>query len=1015
MAGSRIKGITIELNGDATGLNKALSGVDKNIANAQKSLRDVNKLLKLDPSNTQLLAQKQELLQSAIKETKTRLHELKTASEEVGKTAKDYDNWKAAYDPIQNEIEETKKKITDLKQTMGEMEKVGDIDTQAYKNLQNELKESNTHLKDLKQQAKEVNDQFGNPISTEQYDALQREIIETEQDLKNLENTAGSSSAKMAEASAKTGDFGKKAESAGKKLMPVSTIIAATGAASTKYAIDIESAMTGVRKTVDTTEEGYQKLKQAAVEMSQTKAISQEDILSVMELGGQLGIAADDLADFAGIIADLDVSTNLDAETAATELAQLANITGMTADEYRSFGDVLVALGNNSAATEADIMNMAMRIAGSGTQVGMTEDQILALSASLASVGIEAEAGGTAISSVMSQIDKDVALGTENMATWAETAGMSAEEFKTAWETDAAGALQTVLVGMGDASKGGENLNLILDSLGVTSLRQTDAMKRLSNNADGMTESFALASKEWENGSALSDEAGKQYENTAAKMQQAGESIKNAGEKIGAILLPIIAKIMEKVAAVADKFSNLDKNTQGIILTILAVVAAAAPLLIAIGKISTGISSVLGLMSKAKTAGQLGSIFTKIGGAFTKVGGVVKTVAGGIGAALKGLFSVVMAHPIIAVITVIIGAVILLYQKCEWFRDAVNAVWGVIKDAFHAAWDGIVTFFTETIPGAWNAVVEFFQGIPDWWQGLWQQVSEFFANTWDTILQNPAIQAIVTTLTTLWENAKNTLSGIWDGLVSIASGVWELLKNTILAPVLLLIDLVTGDFTKLSEDAQNIWNNIKNAAETIWNGAKEIVTTIAKGIKDGAIDAFKAMVKGIGNALDKIGDAVKKGFQVAIDFIKSLPAKAVGWGKDFINGLKDGILSRVNAIVRAVKNVANKIRSFLHFSRPDEGPLRYYEKWMPDFMGGLANGIRKNEYKVSNAMKALSGKMAELTPSMNVFASANEAQVNLQAQTTVNIGNHSFDNYIGKTSVKYISKSQAETRKARGY
>lgn len=169
----------------------------------------MNKLLKLDPSNTTLLAQKHNLLQKEIEETKNKLNVLKEANKKAGESVKNYDAWEKAYEPIRQEMEKTKTSISELKKKMKELEDVGDIDTEEYKKLQSELKESNSHLKELKKQAKETSDEFGNPISTEQYDALQREIIETEQHLKTLKKTAGSGSATLEKVSTVTGKVGK--------------------------------------------------------------------------------------------------------------------------------------------------------------------------------------------------------------------------------------------------------------------------------------------------------------------------------------------------------------------------------------------------------------------------------------------------------------------------------------------------------------------------------------------------------------------------------------------------------------------------------------------------------------------------------------------------------------------------------------------------------------------------------------------------------------------------------------
>lgn len=190
MASKRIKGITIEIDGDATKLDKALKGVDSNLYKIQSDLKDVDRMLKLDPKNTILLEQKQRILSEAISETEERLKTLKEANEKAADSVKNYDAWAKAYEPIQKEIDETQKKTAELKSKMQELEGGGKIDTDEYKKLQAELKETSDRLSGLKQQAKKVSDEFGNPISTREYDAIQREIIETENNLKGLKETA---------------------------------------------------------------------------------------------------------------------------------------------------------------------------------------------------------------------------------------------------------------------------------------------------------------------------------------------------------------------------------------------------------------------------------------------------------------------------------------------------------------------------------------------------------------------------------------------------------------------------------------------------------------------------------------------------------------------------------------------------------------------------------------------------------------------------------------------------------
>src|SRR5699024_5952608 len=142
-----------------------------------------------------------------------------------------------------------------------------------------------------------------------------------------------------------------------------------------------------------------------------------------------------------------------------------------------------------------------------------------------------------------------------------------------------------------------------------------------------------------------------------------------------------------------------------------------------------------------------------------------------------------------------------------------------------------------------------------------------------------------------------------------------------------------------------------------WNGIKTTVVNIATGLKDAAVNAFKNLVSGIRSALSGLTSVIQNGFSGAISFITSLPGKALQWGKDFIQGLINGIKSMVQAVVDTVSGIAGKIASFLHFSAPDEGPLSDYEKWMPDFMKGLTGGIEKSRSLVEKAVRDVASDM----------------------------------------------------------
>jgi len=229
------------------------------------------------------------------------------------------------------------------------------------------------------------------------------------------------------------------------------------GGASVKAASDFESAFAGVRKTVDASEKEFAALEQGIRNMAKEMPASAAEIAGVAEAAGQLGIKTENILDFTKTMINLGVATNMSSEEAAASLARLANITQMPQSEFDRLGSTVVELGNNLATTESEIVEMGLRLAGAGNQVGMTEAQIMSFAGALSSVGIEAEAGGTAFSRVMLNMNTAVQKGGKELEGFAQVAGMSTQEFAKAFEEDAATAIIAFIEGLGKMSESGKD------------------------------------------------------------------------------------------------------------------------------------------------------------------------------------------------------------------------------------------------------------------------------------------------------------------------------------------------------------------------------------------------------------------------------------------------------------------------------------------------------------------------------------------------------------------------------
>ena len=275
--------------------------------------------------------------------------------------------------------------------------------------------------------------------------------------------------------------FGNSAREVGEKFSKVGKEISGFGSALTrgvtapivagaglvvKAAIDYESAFAGVKKTVDETATvSYQKLSDGIRQMAKELPASAVEIANVAEVAGQLGIKTEDILTFSRTMIDMGESTNLSAEEAATAIAKIANIMGLTSDEYSRFGASVVDLGNNFATTEKDIVEMTNRLAAGGKLAGLTAPEILGLATAMSSVGIEAEAGGTAMTQTLTAIGNAVSLTTkdsaDDLALIAKVAGTTSEEFQQAWKEKPAEALQSFIKGLNTAREKGANMDAI--------------------------------------------------------------------------------------------------------------------------------------------------------------------------------------------------------------------------------------------------------------------------------------------------------------------------------------------------------------------------------------------------------------------------------------------------------------------------------------------------------------------------------------------------------------------------
>ena len=405
-------------------------------------------------------------------------------------------------------------------------------------------------------------------------------------------------------------DFGQKASATGKALTgagktlttTVTTPIVAMGTAAIKASLDFESSFTSVRKTVDATESEFSALASASKSMSTQIAASTTEINEVMATAGQLGIANDYLVDFTRTMIDLGNSTDIVANDAASTLAKFANITTMDQSQFGNLGATLVDLGNNFATVESDIMNMSLRLAAAGHQVGLTEPQILGFAAALSSVGVRAEMGGSAFSKALINMEVAAETGGQALEDFARVSGMTAEGFKALWDSDPAAAFQAFIVGLAQMDEAGVSAIATLQEIGIAEIRLRDTLLRSVNANELFAEAQAMAVNAWEENTALTEEANKRYATTESRLTNLKNTAVLFAQQIGDDLNPTIQELIDGANELLEGFLAMDETQRQQIVRMAAYAAAAGPVLLVLGKATKGIGTLSTGIGKFATA-----------------------------------------------------------------------------------------------------------------------------------------------------------------------------------------------------------------------------------------------------------------------------------------------------------------------------------------------------------------------------------------------------------------------------
>lgn len=803
---------------------------------------------------------------------------------------------------INNIIQQSKTLASEMKALTTSFDKNGksmEQNAKQHKLLQEQIKVQEQKVQELNRMLSESSQKFGE--NSDKTLKWKQSVNEAEAELNRLKGELSSLPSSLDMVSARMEAMGQKLETVGNKMASigskltstVTTGIAAAFGASVKSAIDWESAFTGVMKTVDeTATTTYGDLEKAIMQMATETASSKEEIAGVAEVAGQLGVSADDIASFTKTMVMLGDTTNLSAEEAATALARFMNITGESQENVDRIGSAIVDLGNNFATTEAEIVNMATNLASAGTIAGLSSTDILALSAAMSSVGIEAEAGGTAMSQTLKTMATAVADfksgEADDLEVIAKVAKMSAKDFAEAWEGDPVTAIQSFVKGLSQVKDEGENVFSVLGEMGMTGIRQTNMIQSLALASDMLAGAIETSGKAYKENTALAKEAEKRYGTFAAKLSQLKQSISNLAIVFGNDLLPYVQKAVDFVGGLVKKFSELDESQRAQIIKIAAIAAAVGPLLMIGGKLIAGVAK---LMQSFKV----------------------------IGVVLGGISAPVLA--VVAAIGVLVAAFATLWKNNEEFRNGMTATWNGMKASF----EGFIAAIQERMP----AIQEAFNNIISVVKPLWEAYCNMLA---------PTFQMAFDAIKNILDGLLNAIIGVIDMLTGIFTGNKELFMQGLMTFLTAIWTTILNWWTIFWTWVLNTINVVLGFFGTSVEQIKTMITTFLIELGAKIVDKVSQIVEWVTDKINEI-----------CEFISSLPEQFYKWGVEMIENLAQGIRDTISSVVDAICAVGDAIAEHIHFSEPDKGPLSHFNDWMPDMMKQMAEQIEAGRYQVQVA------------------------------------------------------------------
>jgi len=686
----------------------------------------------------------------------------------------------------------------------------------------------------------------------------------------------------------------------------------AYGAKAIQNAISVETAWTGVTKTVDglggsladITPEGKKVYDQFRA-LAKVTPLPIEDLMEIGELAGQLGVGASEVVGFTDIIAKLGLTTNLTTDEAAKQIARLNAIYKVFGEDMvsntESIGNALVALGNNFATTEGEIMTATLRMAGMGRTVGLAQADIMGLATGLSSLGIPAAMGTTAIGKMFLEMQGSIVGANTHLGLFARTAGMSTKEFKESFEKNAMGSMLSFIKGIGEAGNKGA---VILEKLKLGGSRMAQTFLTLAQNPEQLERAIKLANDEFARGNALQVEAEKRYQTTAAQWGMLKNRMRDASILLGNKLLPYLNDLMEAFGGVWSII--VEGDFTGGLAGLFGEKAGAedSPLVNKLFAIREGL---LNLKENIKifiteTLPPLIEKFLEVKNAIMEwlspiFEFIEQNTSFKDGLIALGIAIATFVLPALWGVLTTMGGLILIFGAVMAVVALLRKVWeehgDVIKEKAMIAWGWLQDNIPPIIENIKAKILEFVEKVKAWWNKHGEEIISTAQMMWGRIWRT--IKLFVKYIVTVVEWFVDLVKGLWERhgekIIGLFSRTWERVKrifNSVITFIQSIIKafiaIFQGDWDGMAFYLQNAWAALWDTVREILEGAWDIIKTaigalITEVVRIWEDTDWKALGQGIIDGI--LGGLIKTGYKIS-DWLKDMAGKAVDAVKDFL-------------------------------------------------------------------------------------------------------------------------------------